>query len=168
MRRFASFAVPLLFAILFVPGFVVQTAAQQVPTPGHQRLGYWLGEWTYDVGASGGTVEGSWFGDGFLLEWRETNRTASGVITQLLHVLGYSPQEETYTWHRYWSNGTVQYAKGWVSDDTWTFVFDEPAGTRLRLVATEESAQVMRFSWAESVRGGPWEQTSQGVMTKGR
>ena len=103
-----------------------------------------------------------------MVEWRETNRSESGVTTQLLHVFSYDPEEETYTWHRYWDNGTIQVAKGWVSDDVWTLLFDEQEGTMVRLTLTEESMQVMNFTWAESVKGGPWIETSQGTMTKAR
>ena len=86
----------LVFAVLALALFLPLTAqAQQAASPEHQRLGVWVGNWTYEVGTSSGTMEGEWFGEGFFLQWRETNTTASGVTTQLLHVFGYNAEEET-------------------------------------------------------------------------
>jgi hypothetical protein len=159
----------MVFVVLAL-AFILPVAAQaqQTPSPEHRRLGVWAGDWTYEVGSSSGTVEGEWFGDGFFLQWRETNTTASGVTTHLLHVLGYNAEEGAYTWHRYMPNGDIQLAAGWVSGRNWTWLFDEQAGTRVRLTATEESSEVNSFTWARSVKGGPWEVTSEGRMTKVR
>jgi hypothetical protein len=162
MRRF-------VFAVLALALFLPLTAqAQQTPSPEHQHLGIWVGNWTYEVTTGSGTMEGEWFGEGFFVQSRETYTTTSGVTTQMLHVFGYNVEEETYSWHRYLGNGNIQLAKGWVSDNDWTFLFDEQAGTRVRMTIIEESAEVMSFTWARSVKGGPWEVTNEGRMTKVR
>ena len=163
----------IMLAVLAIAAFSpltarAQTVAQQAPGPEHQRLGIWVGEWTYEVGTSSGTVEGELVGDGFFLQWRETNTSEAGVTVHILHVFGYDTVEQNYTWHRYFINGNIQFAKGWVSDANWTFLFDEQDGVRARLTATMESSEVMTFAWAQSVKGGPWEVTNQGTMTKVR
>lgn len=165
MRRIVSVALPLAF--LFLSAIPTPTLAQEAPPPELQRFNYFMGEWTYDVGSSSGTMAWEWFGD-FLARANEENTTASGNTTGLLHVFGYDTEEEVFTWHRYWSSGNIQIARGWVHGDTWTFLFDDPVGMKTRLIMVETSTDVVTFHWERSIEGGPWEVTSEGRMTKVR
>jgi len=161
MRRVVSLAVLLTIATLFLSAFAVRTVAQAGPE--HQRLGQWLGEWTYVIGDGSGTMSFEWFGDFFV---RASEVTPTGA--NVLHVMGYDAEEEVYTWHRYWSNGYSDAAKGWLHEDTWTFVFDVAAGRRNKMTVTAESPDDLVFKWERSVEGGPWEALSEGRTTRVR
>jgi hypothetical protein len=139
----------------------VSLTAQEGPTPEHERLDVWLGEWTYQVGDVGGSMVGELYNNGLLLEVHEQHQPASGGTWYIMHVMGYNADEEAYFWHRYMPDGTVRIAKGWVDGDDWTFLFDERNGVRTRLTQTEEPGAIS-FTWARSVQGGAWEVTSQG------
>ena len=162
MRRLVSVAIPL--AILFLSA--IPTLAQE-RSPELQRLGLWVGEWTYEVGDAPGTFAAEWLGD-FFIQIDEVYTNPSGNTVNILGVFGYDAAEGVYTWHRYWGNGYSDAAKGWVHDNTWTFLFDEPVGEKTRMTMTEESADVIAFKWEVSVEGGPWEVTSEGRSTKVR
>ena len=160
----------IMLAVLAIAAFSpltarAQTVAQQAPGPEHQRLGIWVGEWTYVVGEGSGTFTGERLGD-FFIQLTEMATNAAGNTFNILGVLGYDAAEEVYTWHRYWSNGYSDAAKGWVRDNTWTFVFDEPVEEKARMTMVEESPDVIVFKWERSVEGGPWEVTSEGRATK--
>lgn len=167
LRRLASLAVPLTLAILFLSASSIQTLAQQTPGPEHQRLGNWVGEWTYVSGDASGTFAAEWLGD-FFVQIDEVYTDPSGNTVNILGVFGYDAEEEVYTWHRYWSSGYSDAAKGWVHDNTRTFLFDEPVGENARMTMIEESADVIAYKWEVSVEGGPWEVTSEGRSTKVR
>ena len=160
MRRVVSLAVLLTIATLFLSTFAVRTTAQAGPE--HQRLGQWLGEWTYVVEDGSGTMSVEWFGDFFV--WiSEVAETGD----ERLHVVGYDAEEEVYTWHRYWSsNGYSDAAKGWLHENTWTFVFDVAAGIRNKMTVTVEPPDDMTFKWERSVEGGPWEALEEGRTTR--
>ena len=163
MRRIVSVTLPLAFLFLSA----IPTLAQEAPPPELQRLNFFTGEWTYDFGTSSGTMAWEWFGD-FFVQANEENTTASGDTIGLLHMFGYDTEEEVYTWHRYWSSGNNEFARGWVHGDTWTFLFDDPVGMMTRLIMVETSAHVVTFHWEGSVEGGPWEVTGEGRMTRVR
>jgi hypothetical protein len=161
MRRLTSFASPLLFAVMSVLSFEAQALAQEKPLPEHQRLEIWTGEWSYvDQGAIG-TVTGEWFGE-FLIRWTGVFETASGDTLRGMGMIAYDPEEELYTMSRFYDNGHRDIGKGWVHDDTWTFLFDPSAEERWRATLVEESADTMTYKWERSIKGGPWEVTSEG------
>jgi hypothetical protein len=154
----------LVFAVLALAFILPLTAqAQREQLPEHQRLGVWVGEWSYEIGDGTGTMVFEWFGDFFV---KASEVTPNGA--NVLHVFGYDAEEEVYLWHRYYNSGGRDTAKGWVHDNTWTFVFDEPAGRRRRMTMVEESSTVIAFKWERSVEGGPWEVTAEGRETRVR
>ncbi len=157
-RNAALALVTLALIIVAVP-----TEAQG---PDVQRLHWFAGEWTYEVGDGGGTVVGRTLASGRLVEWMERYQPASGDPLEIVHVFGYDPGSEAYYWHRYMPNGSVQIFGGWVDGKTWTFLHDDGTGTLYRLTAVEESATAGTFAWARSVKGGAWEETARGQMTK--
>ena len=167
MRRVSLSGVTLTIAIMLLSTASVRTAAQQAPGPEHERLGFWVGDWSYVVGDGSGTMTAERLGD-FFIQMTEVYTNPTGNTFEILGVLGYAPAEKVYTWHRYWSNGYSDAAKGWVHDDTWTFVFDEPVGEKARMTMVEDSPDVVVFRWERSIEGGPWEVTSEGRTTKVR
>lgn len=167
MRRASLSGVPLTIAIMLLFSVSVRTPAQQAAGPEHERLGFWVGEWSYVVGGGSGTLTAERLGD-FFIQMTEAYTSPAGNTVRILSVIGYDPAEKAYTWHRYWSSGYSDAAKGWVHDDTWRFVIDEPVGRKARVTMVEESPDVIVFKWERSVEGGPWEVTSEGRTTKVR
>ncbi len=163
MRHTTSRTSALALATL---ALIVVAAPTEAQGPEVQRLHYFVGEWTYMVGDGGGTVSGKTLADGRLVEWLERYQPATGDAIEIVHVFGYDPGGEAYFWHRYLPDGSVQMFSGWLEGKTWTFLRDSGAGTLIRLTLVEESPTASPFSWARSVKGGGWEQTAQGRMTK--
>ena len=152
-----------LSVVLLVP---TQALAQEASSAEHQRLNSWVGEWTYVLGDASGTFAAEWLGDSFV-QLDEVYTDPSGSTVNVLGVIGYDAEEGVYTWHRYWSNGYNDAAKGWVHDNTWTFLFDEPVANKSRMTLIEDSGG-WNFKWESSVEGGPWEESSAGRTTRVR
>jgi len=159
MRCSASLALPL--AIVLLLAIPAQTLAQEGPPPETQRLGDWVGEWTYVIGDRSGTMKFEWFGERLV---RAEEVTTNGY--EVLHVMGFDPDDEVYEWHRYWNNGFVDTAKGWLHENTWTFLFDEPVGNKRRMTMAWESMDEFSFKWERSIEGGNWEVISEGRTTR--
>ena len=144
----------LVFAVLALAFILPITAqAQETPPPELQRLDTYVGEWTWE----GGTEVGEWLGD-FFVQSIEVATYASGNTVTTRYVYGYDAEEEVYTLHSYGSDGSIQAGKGWVHGNTWTWLFDEPAGRRARQTLVEESPTVAIFKWEVSIEGGDWEE----------
>jgi hypothetical protein len=162
-----------LILVLAVPSF-----AQPASSPGHEqrRLAFWCGEWSYEIPArgGGGAVSGGWtgrmVGAGFFVRYEETFKPASGPALETLGVVGYEPLEGVYFWHRYWSNGQVDRARGWLHGAVWTFDFGESRADgklqRTQVIMTEEAPDRLAFRWQRSVEGQPWEVLSEGRARK--
>ena len=170
----------LIWSLGVVLVLAVSSAAQPAPTPGPEqgRLAFWCGEWNYVIPARGGVgaVSGGWtgrmFGGGFFVRYEETFRPASGAALETLGIVGRDPVEGVYFWHRYWSNGQVDRARGWLHGAVWTFDFGESRVDgrlqRTQVVMTEESPDRLGFRWQRSVEGQPWEVLSEGQARKMR
>ena len=148
-------------ALAFILPLTAQ--AQETPPPEHQLLNYMLGEWTHENGglACERLVER-------FVQCSEEYAGASGNTISALNVWGFDTQEDVYTWHRFFSNGSIDTAAGWLHDNTWTFLFEGLAGSRVRTTLIDESPDAFSFKWERSVEGGPWEMYLEGRMTKVR
>jgi hypothetical protein len=154
----------------------VSAAAQApAPKPGpeHKRLDYFLGKWTYEItdGAAAGSGTITWepFTGGLFVCARETYKLASGSAGEIRHVFGYSAEDKTYTWYRYWSNGWSEMARGWLKGNVWTYAFDvwnPMRQSRRQFTLTETPPDGMTFIWEESVDGAPWRVTARGKATR--
>jgi hypothetical protein len=165
MRGAAVFPVFLALAILSLLLVPTEAPAQHTLTPEHQRLSSIVGEWSFVVGEWSCTSVNKQFGD-FFVRVDGSCTDTSGHTSRRLQVYGYDPEEGVYWWHRYSDNGLSGSMKGWVKGNTWTFVSEEPGGTKLRCTATEESPDVTTVKWERSVDDGPWEVTSELTATR--
>jgi hypothetical protein len=151
MKRVLLTLTVVLFPLFTLPQQVV---AQQPPEA--QRLGWFVGDWTYDH-LDGGT-KCEWLGD-FIVHCQSSWINSAGDSVEVVFLTGYDPEAEVYTAHRFYS--------GWVDGDTWSFVYEGPAGARYRItmVASEDT---WTYEWHTSVKGGPWEPGSTGSATRVR
>ena len=150
-------------------------AAQPSATPGpeHQPLEYFVGSWNYEIkgefaGTGNFTVEQT--AAGFFFLFTETYQPEAGASVDIGSVMGYDPVRKVYTWYRYWSNGYSDFARGWVSGDTFAFVFDEvkqeTKDVRWQVTVIMVGPADYTFKWERSVEGGPWTVTGEGTATK--
>lgn len=115
----------LVLVALIVPCTAHAQTAQptQPPKPGPevQQMAQWLGAWqcAYESRTTQAKGEMSmtcdWAAGGFFLVCK--GATGSRMFTI---VLGYHPDEQAYWWFRYQSNGSADFARGWVNGNTWT------------------------------------------------
>lgn len=152
----------LTVAMLALGTLPQQVVAQQPPEA--QRIGWLVGDWTYDN--LDGWAKCAWLGD-FIVQCQTAWVDAAGDSTEALFLTRYDAEAEVYTTHRFYSGGYTDSGVGWVDDDTWTFVYDGPAGTRYRFTGVI-SEETWTYEWYRSVKGGPWERSSGGSMTRVR
>ena len=159
MRRLISVALPLAFLFLSA----IPTLAQE-RSPELQRLDWFVGNWTFNEVE--GESECERLGD-YIVHCNSAWTTADGNPVEAVFLMRYDAEAEVYRGYRFYSGGYADVALGWVEDDTWTFVYEGPAGARFKFTGVA-SGDTWTFVWHRSVQGGPWEQTSEGSMTKVR
>ena len=126
-------------ALIAVCVFAAAAAAQAPPKPGPelQKLQYLVGTWRSEADLKpssfgpGGkfitTDHFEWMDGGFYLVNHSKSTGAMGNITTLA-VMGYDAEEKVYTYDEYNSNGEVDYSKGTVQGDTWTWTSTSKMG----------------------------------------
>lgn len=147
----------LLVAQLATP--VLAQTPQPKPGPEVQRLGNFVGTWNLaDELASGkqsGTMVCQWFEGGFALVCNDTYTTGRGSD---MHIFGYDPLGQTYTWYSVMPTGAgtrvlmlmVDGAR-WVAD--WEATYQgKPAKYHREWL--EESPTALRYRFTRSVDGG--------------
>jgi len=131
MHRIAIFT-------LLLPAFALAQAPQQTSAPGvtpqHQRMGYFLGDWT----ASGTSKispkspgapftlkeHGEFVTDGYFLETKTSMKSELGAVNSQ-RVMGYNVEDKVYTYNVYNSLGEHQLALGHVNGNTWVWDSEE-------------------------------------------
>jgi len=164
----------LTVVAVYLLAFSVPTVAQEVapkPGPEHQRLSDWQGNWTCEVPeAGGGSMTCDWSAGGFFMVCPGDWKDPSSPAVENVMVLGYSKRDKAYTLYRYSGNGWSDYAKGWLRDKTWTWVYENErtSGGKLRRkqVTCKRSPDAWTYKWERSVEGEPWRVTSEGKCTK--
>ena len=135
----------------------------QQRSPEVERLADWIGDWTYTISSqeSTGSWSFEWFGNRMV---RAEEHTPNG--NDVFHMMAFDPEEGVYTWRRYWSSGLVDLGRGWLHENTWTFLFLEEPGDIWRIAMSFESPDVLTFRWEQMVEGGSWELVSEGRTTR--
>jgi len=123
---------------ILLSSFVVAQAPQQTSAPGvtpqHQRMGYFVGDWTASgtskispksPGAPFTLKEHSEFvTDGYFLETKTSMKSELGTVNSQ-RVMGYNVEDKVYTYNVYNSLGEHQVALGHVNGNTWTWNSEE-------------------------------------------
>jgi hypothetical protein len=162
-----------------VPCLVFGQAQVARPTdrsPELERLGYYVGIWTWEgdyllepKSKSEGTVTYEWFPGGLSVVGQWEGMGVRGPVNTL-EILGYSAADRAYTGYTVTRLGPAQSIAKWAVDgNVWfqevaTTVGGKPA--KARYTITEVSPTSWTFTAERSVDGGSWEQTSVRKVTK--
>ena len=159
MRHLAALAIPsALFLLCACP------ASAQDLSPELQRMDQFIGTWNYD--GMDGTAICQRLADNIVRcnsDW--TN--ADGDPVEAVFIWVHDPLTERYMTYRFYSSGYWDSGTGWFEDGTWVAIYDAQNGNKVKSTSTI-TADSWTYEWYRSVRGGPWEQTSEGSATRAR
>jgi hypothetical protein len=148
------------------------------PGPEVKKLEAFAGSWTLDgdlkpssMGPGGKTTEiqkCEWMPGGFFLVCHTDFKTSMGDGSGV-SVMGYSPDEKTYTYREFNSWGEFVDSRGSVDGDTWTWINDEKMGATTmkgRFTMKLTSATSYNFSYEMSPDGTKWTTVMDGKAAK--
>jgi hypothetical protein len=150
------------------------------PTAEHQRLGYFVGNWTTEgeIKASemgpGGKMSGvdkcSWFDGGFAVVCQSEGKSVGGP-SKSIGILGYSAEEKVYTYTGVDNSAMTMTSipRGTRQGDTWTY-YDEPmmGGKKIkqRVTIKELSPTAYTFKLDMQTPDGKWATVMESKSTK--
>jgi Protein of unknown function (DUF1579) len=182
MRTFVGSLV-LSAAVVGLPAAAGAQAPQPPPKPGpeHQRLGYFVGNWTSEgemkpgpMGPGGkmtSTDTCEWFEGGFSVVCRSTGKTPLGP-SKSIGILGYSTEEKVYTYYGI-DNSPMTMAsvpKGTVKGDTWTYN-DEGlmGGKKMKSRVTIKEVSPKEYTFKMEIEAdGKWAPMMEAKVTKAK
>jgi Protein of unknown function (DUF1579) len=157
-------------------------AQMDMPKPGpeHKKLDMFAGAWTLEgdmkpsaMGPGGKTTESEkceWMeGEFFLIchtDFKTTMGNGSGIS-----IMGYSPDDKTYTYREFNSWGEFDDSKGSIDGDTWTWTNDEKMGGQTmkgRFTMKIISPTSYNFIFEMSPDGMKWTTVMDGKATKAK
>ena len=150
--------------LLVAPVLAEQQMTKPEPGPEQKRMENWLGHWACEFKSGSGELSCKWFAGGFYMVC--SYKDAMGEVRE---VMDYNPHEKAYTMFRYSSAGWSDYSKGWIRDNTWSWVSEDVRvnDKLLRVQSTiQESANLMTFKYERSVDGEPWQVADEGKCTR--
>ena len=157
----------------------ISLTAQAPPKPGaeHQRLAYFVGQWT-NVGemkpgpfGPGGKITSTdtceWFEGRFAVICRSEGNSPSGP-TKRLGISSYSAEEKVYTYYAIDNSGTpmTTVQRGMVKGDTWNFT-GGPGGS-VRVTLKEVSPTSYTFMLEAQLADGKWATMIESRLTKSK
>lgn len=170
----------LAAAFVFAQAGLCQ-APPQMPKPGpeHQRLAYFVGDWTQEgemkaspfgpAGKVTGTDHNEWFPGNFFILMHSEMKGPMGT-DKSLEIAGYNTEEKQYTFYSIDSMGIGDSAKGTVDGDTWTWTGESKMGGKViksKFVIKEVSPTVYNYKFDMSTDGGStWTNVMEGKATK--
>jgi hypothetical protein len=151
---------------------------QQTPTPEHQKMGYFAGDWKLQgtmrisPNTPGGpftsTEHGGWVSGGFFLETHSSMHSVLGDVRGV-RVLEYNPADKIYTYNAYNSLGEHVMATGHVVDNIWTWNSDAQLNgviAKGRYTITVISPTAYTFKYETPTPAGTWSTVMEGKATR--
>lgn len=148
------------------------------PSPEHQRMGYFAGDWklqgTMKIGQNspGGpftsTEHAEWVSGGFFLETHSSMHSVLGDVRGV-RVMEYNPNDKVYTYNAYNSLGEHLMATGHVVDNTWTWNSDAQLNgviAKGRYTITVVSPTGYTFKYETPTPTGAWSTVMEGKATR--
>ena len=170
------FAMAVCAFVLFGLGFV-QAQEMPKPTPEHQKLGYFVGEWTTEAqlmenpfapaGKYAGSSRCDWFDGRFAVVCKGEGEGPTGP-TKDLGIMTYNMEEQVYTYYGI-ENGPMamlSIPRGKVDGSTW--VYDDESMmmgqmVKSRYTIVQKGPSEYTFEWSMADDEGNYQ-----VMMKGR
>ena len=172
MKRTVDRMVALCVAVLVMGCQIAAAQAPAAATPGpeHQRLGYFVGNWTSEgemkpgPTGPGGKVTTTdtceWFEGRFAVICRSEGKTPMGP-SKSIGIMTYSSEEKVYTYYGIdnSSMGMASVPKGTIQGDTWTYT-DEMmmGGTKVKSRVTIKELSPTAYTFTMEAQGpdGKW------------
>lgn len=170
--RVALLALSVLALLTVVGSASAQPSAAQAPkpTPEHQRLQYFVGDWTMEgemkpgpMGPGGKITSNDhceWFEGHYAVVCRGTGTTPMGPAKSI-GIMGYSADEKVYTYYGIDNSPMVMTAaaRGTVQNGTWTYTDESMMGgqkVKSRVTIKEASPSAYTFSLEMQGPDGKW------------
>lgn len=167
-----------MLAALFLAAWSCCSAQTLFPTPEHQKMDYFAGDWklegTMKVSptVSGGdfksTEHSEWVSGSFFLETHSSMHSVIGD-TRGVRMMEYNADDKVYTYNAYNSLGEHQMAIGHVQDNTWTWTSEAKMNgvfAKGRYTITPVSATAYTFKYETLTSTGSWATVMEGKATK--
>ena len=153
--------------------------AKPEPTPEHEALGMWVGQW-----AGSGVLKEGPYGPGGPMSWTESCSWFAGAGFNIvcksegtgpmgdskgLGIIGYNPEKKVYTHYGIDSSGWTALSEGTRDGDLWTFQSKETMGGETvytRFTLDTADPKKMGFSWQMSEDGESWKTLMEGISEK--
>src|SRR5271165_1427676 len=171
----------LLIGILLFATAVFAQMGPPKPGPEHQKLNYFVGNWTSDGDMKPGPMgpggkitikeDTQWMDGGFFVVIRSTYTSAAMGNGSSIAFMGYDPQEKVYTYDEFDSMGQATHSKGNVDGDTWTWTNDVkmgPQAMKARFTMKILSPTSYTYKFEMSPDGNTWNLVMDGKDTKNK
>ena len=148
------------------------------PGPEHKKLDYFVGKWTGSADMKGSpygpagtyssTDDCQWFAGGFSVVCHSDGKGPMGPMKGL-GIIGYDPEEKTYSYYGIDNMGMAELAKGTVEGDTWSFTSESKMGgkeVKSRYSMKELSPTSYGFKWEVQGEDGSWSTLMEGKESK--
>ena len=150
------------------------------PGPEHQRLGYFVGNWTTEgemkaseMGPAGKITSRdkcTWFEGGFAVVCHSDGKTPAG-LSKSIGILGYSSEEKVYTYSGVDNSGMTMTTvpHGTVKGDTWTYNDESTMGgkqVKSRVTIKELPPSAYTFKMEMQAPDGTWATLMESKSTK--
>lgn len=176
MNRVCALTALVLLPAIF--GVAQAPSSDTGPSPEQQAMGYFAGDWTLDgtakispsSPASPFTAheKSEWVSGGFFLETHTSSRGPLGALRST-RVMGYNPEDKTYTYNAYNSLGEHMIAIGNFQGNVWTWKSEAKMNglvTSGRYTITITSPNTYTFRSEVAGPNASWSTVMEGKATR--
>jgi len=175
-----KFVISAVAVCLLLSCWSIAQPQQPAPTPSpqHQRMGYFAGNWTAEgmirLSPKGNPAPfslketGEWVSEGFFLETRTSMKSPLGHVNSV-RVMGYNPENGLYTYNVYNSLGEHQMATGKLDGNTWTWTSEQKLNgvvTQARYTITTVTPDSYTFKQEVATPSGGWATVMEGKASR--
>jgi hypothetical protein len=178
MKCLSTFLIAALFSGLCMTAAFGQNPPK--PDPELQKISFFVGNWTSEgdmkpgpMGPGGKVTiqeEGKWMDGGFFIVFHSTFKTLMGNGTGIA-LMGYDPQQRSYTYDEFNSTGEANHFKGTVEGETWTWISEMKMGPQTvkgRFTQKVLSPTSYSYKFELSSDGTTWNLIMDGKSTKNK
>jgi hypothetical protein len=168
----------VLLALLIVSPTSVVSGQTLFPTPEHQKMDYFAGDWklqgtmklspTVPGGDFTSTEHSEWVSGNFFLQTHSSMHSVMGDVRGV-RVMEYNADDKVYTYNAYNSLGEHQMAIGHILDNIWTWTSEAKMNGVLakgRYTITVVSPVVYTFKYETLTQAGAWATVMEGKATR--